>query len=66
MYILAKNGLGYILGDFFSNSSGHPAFLFLAGTAKRRGDVWPSTSKLTDRRNVDKITKMSIFLPNRL
>jgi hypothetical protein len=22
--ILAKNGLGYILGDFFTNSSGHP------------------------------------------
>jgi hypothetical protein len=22
--ILAKNGLGYILGEFFSNSSGHP------------------------------------------
>jgi hypothetical protein len=24
--ILTKNGLGYILGDFFANSSGHPAF----------------------------------------
>jgi hypothetical protein len=23
--ISAKNGLGYILGDFFTNSSGHPA-----------------------------------------
>jgi hypothetical protein len=23
--ILAKNGLGYILGEFFTNSSGHPA-----------------------------------------
>jgi hypothetical protein len=23
--ILAKNGLGYILGDFFTNASGHPA-----------------------------------------
>jgi hypothetical protein len=22
--ILTKNGLGYILGDFFTNSSGHP------------------------------------------
>jgi hypothetical protein len=22
---LAKNGLGYILGDFLTNSSGHPA-----------------------------------------
>jgi hypothetical protein len=24
VFILAKNGLGYILGDFFTNSSGHP------------------------------------------
>jgi hypothetical protein len=23
--ILTKNGVGYILGDFFTNSSGHPA-----------------------------------------
>jgi hypothetical protein len=23
--ILTKNGLGYILGDLFTNSSGHPA-----------------------------------------
>jgi hypothetical protein len=23
--ILAKNGLGYFLGHFFTNSSGHPA-----------------------------------------
>jgi hypothetical protein len=23
--ILAKNGVGYILGEFFTNSSGHPA-----------------------------------------
>jgi hypothetical protein len=22
--VLAKNGLGYILGNFFANSSGHP------------------------------------------
>jgi hypothetical protein len=26
--ILIKNGLGYILGDFFTNSSGHPARKF--------------------------------------
>jgi hypothetical protein len=24
LLISAKNGLGYILGDFFANSSGHP------------------------------------------
>jgi hypothetical protein len=24
--ILAKNGLGYIVGGFFTNSSGHPAY----------------------------------------
>jgi hypothetical protein len=24
--ILTKNGLGYILGDFFTNSSGHPGW----------------------------------------
>jgi hypothetical protein len=24
MHQFNKNGLGYILGDFFSNSSGHP------------------------------------------
>jgi hypothetical protein len=24
VFILTKNGLGYILGDFFTNSSGHP------------------------------------------
>jgi hypothetical protein len=31
VFILTKNGLGYILGDFFTNSSGHldyfPPFL---------------------------------------
>jgi hypothetical protein len=26
--ILTKNGLGYILGDFFTNASGHPVLLF--------------------------------------
>jgi hypothetical protein len=25
VFVLAKNGLGYILGDMFTNSSGHPA-----------------------------------------
>jgi hypothetical protein len=25
IFILTKNGLGYSLGDFFTNSSGHPA-----------------------------------------
>jgi hypothetical protein len=25
VFILTKNVLGYILGDFFTNSSGHPA-----------------------------------------
>jgi hypothetical protein len=25
IFILSKNGLGHILGDFFTNSSGHPA-----------------------------------------
>jgi hypothetical protein len=25
VFVLTKNGLGYILGDFFTNSSGHPA-----------------------------------------
>jgi hypothetical protein len=25
--ILAKNGVGYILGEFFINSSGHPGFV---------------------------------------
>jgi hypothetical protein len=24
VFILTKNGFGYILGDFFTNSSGHP------------------------------------------
>jgi hypothetical protein len=24
VFVLAKNGLGYILGDFFTNASGHP------------------------------------------
>jgi hypothetical protein len=24
VFILTKNGLGYIVGDFFTNSSGHP------------------------------------------
>jgi hypothetical protein len=26
VFILTKNGLGYILGDFFINLSGHPVF----------------------------------------
>jgi hypothetical protein len=26
-FILTKNGLGDILGEFFTNSSGHPAFI---------------------------------------
>jgi hypothetical protein len=26
---LAKNGLGYILGNFITNPSGHPEFFFL-------------------------------------
>jgi hypothetical protein len=26
LLILTKNGYGYILGDFFTNSSGHPAY----------------------------------------
>jgi hypothetical protein len=27
--LLAKNGLGYILGNFITNPSGHPEFFFL-------------------------------------
>jgi hypothetical protein len=27
LLILAKSALGYILGDIFSNSSGHPAWM---------------------------------------
>jgi hypothetical protein len=37
--ILIKNGLGFILGGFFTNSSGHPGFEFLklsSNTAKQR------------------------------
>jgi hypothetical protein len=30
--ILAEYGLGYILGDFFTNSSGHPAERILTKT----------------------------------
>jgi hypothetical protein len=26
--IFTKNGLGYILGDFFTNTSGHPVLVF--------------------------------------
>jgi hypothetical protein len=32
--ILTKSGLGYILGDFFINSSGHPAAVALSRTFK--------------------------------
>jgi hypothetical protein len=31
--ILTKNGLRYILGDFFTNSSGHPGPMQKAGNA---------------------------------
>jgi hypothetical protein len=30
VFIFTKNGLGYILGDFFTNSSGHPELLHQA------------------------------------
>jgi hypothetical protein len=34
--ILTKNGLGYILGDFFTNSSGHTARRESRGGSERR------------------------------
>jgi hypothetical protein len=34
--VLTKNGMGYILGDFFTNSSGHPAGGRYAGTVRER------------------------------
>jgi hypothetical protein len=45
--ILTKNGLGYILGDFFKNSSGHPDYLayiiwpILFGLYYLAENIWP-------------------------
>jgi hypothetical protein len=39
--IFTKNGLGCILGDFFTNSSGHPAFWSLVRSSSCHTDVNP-------------------------
>jgi hypothetical protein len=38
--ILIENGLGYILGDFFTNSSGHPARHSVVPFEFERFDPW--------------------------
>jgi hypothetical protein len=50
--ISTKNGLGYTLGNFFTNSSGHPAHEFVTGFRVPHDQLAP---KLCD--NVDDAIK---------
>jgi hypothetical protein len=57
--ILTKNGLGYILGDFFTNSSGHPGRRFRLKSFSSRQEGLPDFSWYV----IPKPEKMYVF-PN--
>jgi hypothetical protein len=60
--ILAKNGIGYIVSDFFTNSSVHPAHIYLSSILTTTLCVYASCTELPDDVFSDQIPSFGYIL----